>query len=730
MILPEGFVSVAPGLQTEEGGESGAPNDPAAFPQPVSSFALAGCPFTPEVRRIGEVDYWFYGWEGDEEDLAKKMGAIQDFFRLRLPPPCFKEMRIIRSPRRPAGEIRFDETGTLLVPAQVSQVDLAFITAFLWIQPREDKRTALFNRKEIAKALSLYYAQWGLGETAYKNSLIDISEGIGGILPYAANLRTGPPDGTKPGTAAGPGAYLLSIFRRLVGDDFFDQILVEILNETGVGDSVGWQRWTELTARTSGEDFEWLFRRWASDGRRLDLAVLDFTVEERSIGQKVKLVLQNRGDLRLTEKVEVLFITDTGAIRKSLVVDRSRREITEYHQGKIIGVVLDPEMQWFDENRKNNLAYLSPPPYLAMPSEDNLLLAVAFHNRSGSEEYPLVVIPTDGENEQIYHLEHPAADLEWIGQHRLLVHMEALKEKDCLCKPNLPHYLIDTQSGRVECIESCTRVSASDSGRYLLLNDYRGKRWRHRLKDIDRKLVRSILYQVPYPLKWLPGTDFIMPDYPSDYRGGVEIFSVAGTAYPLSRSDAYHFAFHGFEGGLASLGRKNGTLSFYTRADVTKEPTRWKVDLTGHKVEFYLSGYGGIVFFKEFLENQRMRISRLDPSRGVLEILFEGSGVGMYDIFFDKGLLRKVTHHSVQGRVWEDIRFHRFKDKEGPRDLISRSPAPELILALVGNQRYLYYAEEIQAPWSALAAFNRYRFFRYDFLNRENRELKLGSWSP
>jgi hypothetical protein len=48
----------------------------------------------------------------------------------------------------------------------------------------------------------------------------------------------------------------------------------------------------------------------------------------------------------------------------------------------------------------------------------------------------------------------------------------------------------------------------------------------------------------------------------------------------------------------------------------------------------------------------------------------------------------------------------------------------------VSNQRYLYYAEEIQASWSNLSTYNTYRFYRYDFLNRDNEELELSAWWP
>jgi len=72
--------------------------------------------------------------------------------------------------------------------------------------------------------------------------------------------------------------------------------------------------------------------------------------------------------------------------------------------------------------------------------------------------------------------------------------------------------------------------------------------------------------------------------------------------------------------------------------------------------------------------------------------------------------------------------FFRFGDDEG--EFITDSKAPERILALVSNQRYLYYVEEIKAQWSPLSAYNQLRFYCYDFLNRENRTLDFSMQSP
>ena len=129
-------------------------------------------------------------------------------------------------------------------------------------------------------------------------------------------------------------------------------------------------------------------------------------------------------------------------------------------------------------------------------------------------------------------------------------------------------------------------------------------------------------------------------------------------------------------------------------------------------------------FFDRTLRIDLFCFLRLD-----LDVLYQGSTKGMYNIFCDKGVLRSTLFREPTGQLFQDIQFHRFGE-DGAEEKISHAPAPETLLALVGNQRYLYYAEETQVPWSTLSFFNRYRFFRFDFLNRKTRELDLSDWAP
>ncbi|MBU0755715.1 MAG: hypothetical protein KJ645_11290, partial [Planctomycetes bacterium] len=701
-----------------------------AFDQPVQSFALVGYPSTMKSHHSKLLDFALFGWGENEAAITENLAAICDFLENRLPPPAVRSFRLIKCPSNLEIGVRYDDTGTILVPDEISMEDLAFLIARCWILSEQQEKKTLFTREDIARAIALYFIQRFEGESAFGAGLLRLCHGSrSGIVFQESESIASHPRGDDYRVGGDTRGYHLSMFRRIVGDVAFDQILKMMLLQMKRNMASGWESWNELVRSFTGEDLGWLFRNWVYKERQVDLAIDHLAVEEHALGQKVSITIENRGDLQLPEKVKVLFITETGAVHEYLSVSQVKKEFVRFIHDRVTGVVMDPDLAWYDTDRSNNLVYVDPAPVLMMPSEDNRYLAMVYPKRIGYEQYPLAIIGNGSDIRQIYSLELPVEKMRWISARRLLI---TTRQQPDPSDPDMAlpaHYLIDTEQEEVTYFGPGVDLQASESGRYLLLNYQQDDRWIHKLKDLDNKLTRGLLSgiskSVPYRLQWLSGTDLIIPVYPYDFQGRYAIYSLEGdeTNWFLVHDERI-YGMHGFGEGLVFLREKGESKGFFTK-NTDDRMARLKVRLTGEPVDFKVSKSGGTLFWWEGLPEEQIRVLRYDATLEKKETLFEGPAQGLYPVFCDKGVLIKKNRLRENGSRGEDILFYRFGEGEGI--FITDSAAPERIFALVGNQRYLYYAEEIESPWSPLSIYNHRRFYCYDFLNRENHVLDFGS---
>jgi len=741
MNLPSGYTSIVPGISAKDG--SG--NSIYSFSSPNSSFVLAGGTMTPTIPEREKMTFSFYGWnKKNEKEIAGKIAKlekIEKFYMDRLPDPVQKNLRFIKSPIPLDSEMRFNETSGTVLYSRLNDEDLAFILARAWLKIEEAGSSALFSGDELAYGLSLYYTQHEQGREAYLERLDRIADKIS-----LAKLYPSLDKALSAKLSTERAAFLLSVFRRKVGNDIFDEILKEIVSNPQNHGSKGWEEWNDLCQRFSGVDFSWFFRDWVGQNQSLDLAIVDMAVESHlsSMGGQeviVKLKKQNLGDLDLAEKVKILYITESGVevenrqISRSLEIDQSN-PIEE----KLIGVILDPDLDWLDINRNNNIAYLDPPPYSIMPSEDDNFMAVAYHKRIDDDHYSLVILnrkedePNRFSKKMQLSLESPVGEMHWINQSRLLVSFAPKGCFDSIWTAGAPRLLIDVENRWTEVVESDVELSASHTGRYLLLNRKHTSGWRHKLRDLDQKFTRSILNnKIPYPVKWIPGSEYIIPEYPPKYIGEINIYTQHGEyAYPFPKIDKNEHVsnFFYFQGDLAFIWDRNGEKGLYLLTDPRiSSSAKPLFKLKGDPISIYCSKYDEMIYLKEAITENTIRITRVDPIRKEkFKILFEDSAEGIYDIFWPKGVLtRRIRKDEIHGDC-PDINFQGFEDIEGR--FLTTSPHSEKALALVGNHRFLYYAEEVQPQGLDLDLFKQYVFHRFDLYTFDETELDFTDWLP
>lgn len=703
----------------------------------VSNLAIAGMPEPPQRLDLGSMKFDLYAWGDESERIEKSVRRIHGFLSDWLPKPRMSVIRLLRAPGLLPSPFRYDDTGTVLVPSSLSEGELAFIVTLHWIGTSLpftgiQEEEGLFTQEEIAQALALQYIHRMQGDHEFRTALQAISDSSSfGLQSYRNPFRQKQQLRHGYGRDSSADGYLLTIVRRKIGDLAFERLLDKTLSmAVETGKACTWEQWTEQVEILTGDDLSWLFKGWAGQRRSVDLAVNDFAVNRESAGWNAKAWVQNRGNQPLLDKVTVLFLTRAGAVQQLVTISQLQSKIQHFDENEVLGIVIDPDMEWFDVDRSNNIVYFQPPAVLLSPSEDNRYLAVAYGKLARTDQYPLMIFQSSNEHLHTFLLDHAVDRMHWINDSRLIVHSKKSRGMADGAPNGAPQYLIDIVSGRVEALPGDVEIAASDSGKYLLINQKHGNIWRHRLKDLDRKLTRNFMNNLPYALEWVPGVDLLTPNYPYDYSGQVKIYSINGDRIykPFSRSDGRFFAFHGYEEGLAFIREKEGGYFFHILANPKQESTRSLIKFSGKPLGFDISKYGGIVYIKEALNDQMIRIGSFDPTRETHEVLFEGPMDTIYDIFCDKGLLIRKKHVNEGGITCYDIQFEGFGGAEAR--FITQTPAPERVLALVGNQRYLYFAEEVRSRWSSLESYNHYLFFCYDFLNRETRRLDFITGSP
>lgn len=714
---PPGYANVIPDSVARKQNETWRLNE--------SSFALAAGLFEMVSHKTDNLEYEFYGWGDGERKLATELAKIQRFYSSKLAQPALKKLCFIRSPIPLETGMRQHKANGILLSQDLSDEEMAYAMAQFWLGPDNGEENSLFSRDELAYGMALYFIHQNMGRQAFLKSLDRIAK----KTTLAMQVRKSGSEISAEDSVKSSG-FQLSALRRRIGNRYFDQILSEILSMKKENKAVGPSHWINLCYRITGENLIWFFRDWVHQEGELDLGIHEFS-ETRSIGMmnRVKLVFKNLGNLNFPEKVKVQFITESGGKETRLVSAKSADPgspfvLEDDFEEKIIAVVLDPDLELYDSNRHNNTAYLAPQPYYIMPSEDNRFIAVAYHKEVKSERFPLVILTLpEMKIKEEFGLDYPVGNIQWIDEKRLLVSAAAEDAFKNIGDPGPPRLLIDIMKGHAEVIDSKLDLSFSHSGRYLLINNKKNGFWRHKVRDLDQKLTKNTLNKIPYRLRWLPGSDLVMPVYPPDYVGNTLICSHQGDCL-FGVGENYKLShFYGYQGDLAFVMERNGEKGVYLLSD-PKGESKCLAMLSGEPLGLYRSKFDGMIFLKEQLPDNRIRIIRIDPSqKKKAKTLFEDPAEGLCDIFSQKGLLSLKVQNG-----YPDIHFYSFEDKEGR--FITESSASEKVLALVGNKRWLYYAKEIQGQdGSVLGAFKQYTFCRFDFLSWESTEI-FQDWRP
>lgn len=692
------------------------------LPGKVSLFSVAGCAVEPLRISEGDTEISIYPYGSPDAISRDAVRKLSVFFALRLAPLRPSAMRFIVAPSDVVRDLHCDEAGTILFPETLGESGLAYTFAYLWLG-RGFPPGTLFSREEMARAWSQYY----------------ISE-----QPE--------PTGNAASCAAGPGAMggdLLTVFRRFVGNDLFDKICLRLLDPTpqpGGGERPprkrDWSGWVSCCEEFGLQGYDWFFQQWVGEQRRLDLAVTDFSVTRDGKGYKFSLSYRNLGDLDLPEKVDLVLMTEKGMIRREIKIFRHERTWNDYVVDRVVAAALDPQGLWPDVNRANNIACLDPEPVMVVPSPNDRYLAAAYREQAGSTDVPLLIRDRQDGGERMFRLDAPVSSLKWIKGHLLLVNLGAEAGNDLSAEDESEYFLVDAGLGRTRRLGKGIHVSSSSSGDFIMINEWRNNRWRHRLYNLKERLERPFLNNVLQKLEFVEGAHLLKAVNRQSQPETVEIFSVTGRmVYRFRHRDMelFHFVGHGGDEGrgILFLARANDVVSLFTVTSKMVKPKKL-LDLESRQVHCHMDEAGQDIYIHETFPASgapgetgcRQVVSRFDLAAGGVEILYEGEGEDLVQVFHNRGIVLIDRKRIAGGEERQRLLFRWFSAGSDVEILNKRGIIKDL--ALVARQRFLYSTLAVPVPGfpavqEACAPFTKHKFFRYDFEKQTNDEILFGA---
>lgn len=735
--FPPGFCPVASGEQRSIPARASIARFEWTLSRPVSAFSVAGCTATRSGNTVGELETSLFVLSKRSAVSGDTVRALYRFFQTHLAPLGPDSICFVVAPRDLSAHMRYDGAETVLVPEDVAISDLAYGFALCWI-PERQSTPALFSREEMAMGWALYFIseQPELAKT-YMTWLerIDLDHPAPPALPpsgLAGSLYKTRP---SPERSAENGGYLLTVLRRFVGKETFDRVCLAALSAPS-DTPVGAAFWNSRCSRTGGGEYDWFFSDWAGGRGRLDLAVESLTA--RPTGEKggyqVNVVVKNRGNLALPEKVEIILITDSQWQRRRMVIPQGGVTWPVWIEEEVVGVLVDPDFEWPDADRSNNVAYLDPGPDLVMPSRENRFVAAAYRRAPGAEKVSLVVTETATKEKETFLLDAPVARLQWIGSERLLVETGRLSPNEAGRPAGTQHFLVEAGTGGIRFLGRNLRVSPSPSGLFLLLNERKRNRWQHRLLNLRDRMEHSLLSRIYFPLAFIEGKDLLRVQLPGSSARKVSLFSVDGERIyaGIEAAESELSDFEGYGKGIFFLGRGPEQTAFYylprpdaDRSEIGELEPLFVFDAP--EVRFRLDrNLGCIDFFERESSTGICRITRYDLDRlGRSERteLFRGAIDSLPELMSHNGWV-KVEQGGRR------IAFH-YYDDESRTSIVAGSDRMR-VLDLVGDagRRELYYVREeplrnLPHRWAGLASYMRYTFFRFVFDSGSSEKIEF-----
>ncbi|WP_211359422.1 M1 family metallopeptidase [Fodinibius salinus] len=231
------------------------------------------------------------------------------------------------------------ELAHMWVPMQVSSNE----RRYAWM----DEGTTTFNENQAKQS---YFPDGPDADKQEMQSYLRITQtDLEGPIMRWSNFHY---NGAAYGTASYPKpATMLASLRNLLGEKTFNNALQTFMDRWQYKHPYPWDMFNTFED-VSGRELDWFWRAWYYETWTLDQAVGKVTTTEN----KTEIVIEDRGQAPMPATVEIT-MADGSTIMRTIPVEKwlkGMRRTTLTVDGTATKVVIDPDSNYPDKNRKNN----------------------------------------------------------------------------------------------------------------------------------------------------------------------------------------------------------------------------------------------------------------------------------------------------------------------------------------------------------------------------------------
>jgi len=171
------------------------------------------------------------------------------------------------------------------------------------------------------------------------------------------------------------GAFVYLMMEQIVGKKNFQKSLSSIIDRYR-GKAIPPQTFLSDLNKHCGHDLEPFYKDWVYGTGNIDFAVEKVTSEIHDHSNRVKVILRNQGEIDCPYPIKIACFSSENLDIKNQIIQKTETPMYFEAKGALQKIIIDPELNWADMNRSNNIYPLSQEIVAAVPSKKSRFTAV------------------------------------------------------------------------------------------------------------------------------------------------------------------------------------------------------------------------------------------------------------------------------------------------------------------------------------------------------------------
>jgi len=171
------------------------------------------------------------------------------------------------------------------------------------------------------------------------------------------------------------GAYVYLMMEQIIGENEFQKALASVIHQYR-GQIISPETYLSALNNYTSPDLEPFYQDWVYHTGMFDFSIEKVTHAGSGHSRQVTVTIRNQGDIDCPYPVKIACISSHKTDIMHNVIPQTNTEIIFRITGDLQKMIIDPELNWADMNRANNIYPLSEEIVAAIPSNNGRLLAV------------------------------------------------------------------------------------------------------------------------------------------------------------------------------------------------------------------------------------------------------------------------------------------------------------------------------------------------------------------